>query len=99
MRTSGYHGPAREFAEGSEHFEIMFERALDFLDYAALWGGYGGLKPDDVKGMSDQQSKLGLARAMALAIEKNPLPEKTDEANAKPQTHQSDTEAGGTAGL
>jgi hypothetical protein len=74
--TSNYRGDAREFSEGDEHFELMFKRAIDFLDYTALWGGFGGLTPENIEELSDQQSKLGLARAMAIAIEKNPLPEK-----------------------
>jgi len=75
MSTSDYRGPAREFSEGSENFDIMLTRGFDMLDYMALWGGYGGLSQADRDKMG-QQDRLGLARAMAIACEKNPLPQK-----------------------
>jgi hypothetical protein len=76
VSTSNYKGPAREFSEGNPDFDLMLTRGFDFLDYMMVWGGYGGLSQEERDKMG-QQERLGLARSMAIALEKNPKVERT----------------------
>lgn len=66
---SDYHGPAREFMEGSPDFDNMLKRAVDMMNYFSLWNGYSQTTIDQLS----QQDRLGLSRAMAIALERTPV--------------------------